>query len=196
MYRARILARTEVVIKKWVIAAFVTSLAVSICPAMSSSNVCNGAAEIPIESRDSKGQKQVKYDLTRAVWYARIYQPLKLKVELVADVLVKTSTRIVSTIAVRIGPGRKILDSKVLESSGNERFDLICLAALQSLDGDALLERPKSLIEVPASEIFSFTFEPKDNVPIDMDMSQDEMDQLIKMPIPKIKEQLNKLKGL
>lgn len=176
-----------------VIAALVSVSAINVAPALCS-GVCNCPAEIPIES--SKNQEPVKYDLTRAAWYARVYQLLKLKVDLVADALVNSSSRVVCKIVVRIGQGRKILDAKVLESSGNEKFDLVCLAAVRTLDGDALLERPKSMVEVPASEIFAFTVGPNDHVPIEMDMSQDKLDQLIKMPIPKIKEQLNELKRL
>ncbi len=179
--------------KEKLTAALVSFIAISVEPALCL-GVYNCPAEIPIES--SKDQKPVKYDLTRAAWYARVYQSLKLKVDLVADALVDSSTRVICKIVVRIGSGRKILDARVLESSGNEKFDLICLAALRSLDGDVLLERPKSMVEVPASEIFAFTTEPKEHVLIDMDMSGDEIDQLIKMPIPKIKELLNVLKRL
>lgn len=175
------------------IVAFIVFSAISVEPALCS-GVCNCSAEIPIES--SKNQKPVKYDLARAAWYSPVYQSLKLKVDLVAEALVNSSMRVICKIAVRIGSGRKILDAKVLESSGNVEFDRVCLAALRSLEGDALLERPNSIVEVPAAEIFSFAVEPKDRVLIDMDMSQDELDLLIKMPIPKIKERLNELKRL
>lgn len=170
-----------------IIIALVFFGAASVNPGIAG-NLCNAEVE---ETDSSKDTASVTHNLSTATWCARLYNAINPKIYLLANAIVTSEERKDSKVAIKIAPERKIKEATIIKSSGDNNFDVICLAGIKSLEGNSVIDLPKSNQGVLPTAVLSFSLGPNNPSHPSKVFSQSQIELLMKLSISEIKKQLN-----